>query len=492
MQSRRTFLKQSLALFGAGLMGRAAAQRAQQPNFLFLFADDQSYETIQALGCSEIHTPNLNRLVRAGTTFTNAYNMGAWGGAVCVASRTMLLTGRSLWQANEANNKQEGGKTGISDMVRDRQLWPQLLEDVGYDTYMTGKWHVSTDAAGIFNDVRDVRGGMPKQTPEGYNRPRDEAEYNEAGAWKPWDAKHGGFWEGGKHWSEVVADHAIDFIEAASKKDNPFFMYTAFNAPHDPRQSPKKFIDMYPLDKVSVPENFLPNYPYDEEIGCNPTGLRDERLAPSPRTEYSIKVNRQEYYAIITHMDEQVGRILDALEASGKADNTYIFFTADHGLSVGHHGLIGKQNMYDHSLRVPLMVTGPGIPKNRLLAGDVYLQDIMPTTLELAGAKKPGAVFFNSLMPMVRGECEENYESIYGGYTKVQRAVRVDGYKLIVYPKAKATRLYNLEQDPQEMNDLANDPKHAGLKKRMFKKLLALQKDLEDTLDIASVFPDLQ
>ena len=168
--------------------------------------------------------------------------------------------------------------------------------------------------------------------------------------WKPWDKSFEGFWKGGKHWSEIVADDALDFIADADKRENPFFMYIAFNAPHDPRQSPKEYVDRYPLDKVKVPENFLPEYPHNVGMGCG-RGLRDEKLAPFPRTHHAVKVNRQEYYAIITHMDTQIGRILDALDKSGKKDNTYIFYGADHGLGVGQHGLMGKQNMYDHSLR---------------------------------------------------------------------------------------------------------------------------------------------
>ena len=126
-------------------------------------------------------------------------------------------------------------------------------------------------------------------------------------------------------------------------------MYIAFNAPHDPRQAPKKYVDMYPTDKIKIPKSFLKEHPLKEEIGSG-KGLRDEKLAPFPRTKHAVQVNRREYYAIITHMDFQIGRILDHLDKTGQADNTYIFFTADHGLSVGHHGLLGKQNLYDHSV----------------------------------------------------------------------------------------------------------------------------------------------
>jgi choline-sulfatase len=193
---------------------------------------------------------------------------------------------------------------------------------------------------------------MPNQTPDGYNRPlKDKPD-----PWSPYDPKFEGFWKGGKHWSEIVADDTLIFFDEAKKhqKSKPFFAYIAFNAPHDPRQAPKSFIDNYPLNRIKIPKSFLPEYPYKKEIKC-PHNLRDERLAPMPRTKHSIKVNRQEYYAIISHMDEQIGRILDGLKASGMEKNTYVFFSADHGLGVGHHGLLGKQNLYEHSTRVPFL-----------------------------------------------------------------------------------------------------------------------------------------
>jgi arylsulfatase A-like enzyme len=328
---------------------------------------------------------------------------------------------------------------------------------------------------------------MPRATPEGYNRPMEDQE----DPWSPYDPKFGGFWQGGKHWSEVLGDDAVNYIQEATALEKPFFMYLAFNAPHDPRQSPKSYVDMYPWQDVAVPENYLPEYPYKEEMGCG-VKLRDERLAPFPRTEYAIKVNRQEYYAIITHMDAQIGRILKALEESGKRDNTYIFFTADHGLACGNHGLMGKQNMYDHSVRPPLIVVGPDVPKNKRNKADVYLQDIMATSLELAGVEKPKYVEFSSLMPLVRGtQQESNYNAVYGAYRHLQRMVRADGHKLIIYPEVPVTRLFDLESDPLEMNDLSGDPAYANIKKQLFGRLLELQIQMEDTVDLRKAFPEL-
>jgi arylsulfatase A-like enzyme len=475
----------------------------EKPNIIFIFADDQCYSTIHALGNNEIKTPNLDKLAQAGVTFTHAYNMGAWHGAVCVASRAMLNTGRFVWRAHAVEESQQ-------ELVERGEMWGQLMQKAGYDTYMTGKWHVKTDARDHFEHVVHVRPGMPKDGwnrelfeklqemeregvtdfsgvfPPGYLRPEGPDDK----AWKPWDTSFGGFWQGGKHWSEVLGDDALSFIDSAKTRNNPFFMYLAFNAPHDPRQSPKEFVDMYPLEDISVPESYLTEYPYKNEIGCGPS-LRDEALAPFPRTEYAVKVHRQEYYAIITHMDRQIGRILEAVEKSGKADNTYIFFTADHGLALGNHGLLGKQNMYDHSMRVPLFVVGPDVPKNKQNEVDVYLQDVMASALDLAGVEKPEYVEFNSLMPLVRGKRKESYyPAIYGCYQKdLQRMVRADGFKLIVYPRAKTFRLYDLENDPLEMNDLAGNPDYEDIQSNLYNQLLQLQKEMDDPIDLVNFFP---
>lgn len=455
------------------LLGIGTLSAKKKPNIIFLIADDQCYNTIHALGHPEVITPNLDKMVNSGVTFTHAYNMGGWNGAICAASRAMFNTGRSMWRANKNNpllNKKQ--PEAIS------QLWGNVMQRAGYETYMAGKWHVQAHPSTCFKHVGTVRGGMPRQTPEGYNRPKSKDD----NIWKPWDEKFGGFWAGGKHWSEVLADEAIGFIDDAKDREDPFFMYIAFNAPHDPRQSPKRFVDMYPVEDIAMPKSFLTEYPDKDVMGAG-KDLRDEKLAPFPRTEYAVKVNRQEYYAIITHMDEQIGRILEALEASGEKDNTYIFYTADHGLSVGHHGLLGKQSMYDHSMRSPLIVIGPDLPKNERRDMDVYIQDIMPSTLEVAGVEKPEYVEFSSLMPMVTGKQKKgNMKAVYGAYREHQRMVRKDGFKLIVYPKGNVVKLFDLNKDPEEMNNLAADPKYAGKIKSLQKELHKQQQKMGDEL----------
>jgi len=452
---------------------------AEPPNFLFIFADDQAPDTIRALGNDEIHTPNLDTLVANGTTFTRAYNSGAWGGAVCMASRMMLVTGRQLWHAHKDYPKTD-------EYQKNNKTWPQLLASgKGYETYFSGKWHVKMDANKAFTHCTNVRPGMPNQTKQGYNRPIDGQE----DVWSPYDPTFEGFWKGGTHWSEVLGNDAVQYLSMAQKSKAPFFMYLAFNAPHDPRQAPKEFVDMYPSKDIKVPESFLPIYPHCEGMGAG-KGLRDEKLAPFPRTEHAIQVNRQEYYAIITHLDTQVGRMLDALKATGKKDNTYIFFTADHGLGCGHHGLLGKQNMYDHSVRVPWIINGPGIEAGKKIDTPIYLQDVMATTFDLAGMDKPEQVQFDSVMPKLRGE-DSGDRPIYGGYTMTQRMVTAEGYKLILYPKIKVKRLYHIAEDPLELTDLASNPDADKRMKTLFSEFLELQKTMGDPLDVASLYPEL-
>lgn len=468
-------MNSKLLVLGACLL-HTCLTAADKPNVLFLFADDFTHDAIRHFEKTDIETPNLDRLAQSGKVFTHAYNMGSWSGAVCVASRTMLNTGKHVWRAQ---------KVLLPQAQKEGQLWPQMMAARGYETRMTGKWHVAVDAKKCFDQTANVRAGMPKDIPSFYNRP----QAGQPDAWSPSDPALGGYWQGGKHWSEVTADDAVGFFQAGLGKEKPFFLYVTFNAPHDPRQAPAEYVAKYPLDRILTPTSYQPEYPYKDAIGCSPS-LRDEKLAPFPRTEYAIKTHRAEYYALITHLDAQIGRVLAALEASGQANNTWIFFTADHGLAVGKHGLMGKQNMYDHSLRVPFLVKGPGVEPGKIDA-PIYLQDVMATSLDLAGGK-PSEVEFKSLLPLIRGQSmEPTAAPVYGAYLNFQRAVIADGWKLIAYPEAKKLRLYHVSEDADELRDLASQPAQKDRVKMLFQQLLSLQTKMDDPLDLKAAFPSL-
>lgn len=436
------------------LLMRVAAAR---PNILFILADDQCWET---LGCvsGAVQTPNLDRLAEDGVLFTHAYNMGGWDGALCAASRASLNTGRTLWNNfrldRAIRNRDWARKNNKpSKEVGVGTTWSQWMSAGGYHTYFAGKWHtILHQAEKVFDEVGTLRPGMPNQSNERYNRNFDPAHSN----WSPWDKSKGGFWQGGTHWSEVLRDETVAYLKRAPQNHKPFFAYVSFNAPHDPKQAPKEYIERYPVASIKVPENFMTEYPYAREIESR--DIRGERLAPFPRTEYSIQVNRQEYYALITHMDEQIGLILDQLDRSGLRENTVIVFTADHGLALGHHGMMAKQNMYEHSLRAPLIISGPGVPKGTRFDERIYIQDVVPTTLELAGIEIPERVEFQSFLPLLKGGQYQERTAIYTAYKDVQRAVIVGDYKLMYYANIPKYRLFNLKSDPHEMNDLADCP----------------------------------
>ncbi|MFI3331240.1 MAG: sulfatase-like hydrolase/transferase [Rikenellaceae bacterium] len=478
------------------------ANAEKKPNVVFIIADDLTYDAVSALGNDEIKTPNLDRLHKKAANFTHVFNQGAFSPAVSLASRTMLNTGKYIWRAASATpaklklagNWPKDAAAYVPNKVKIAPFWSDYMKEAGYDTYMAGKWHVTQDPAKIFDVTQNIRSGMPGTVADSYavsaKSPNGRHfDPNHKDAWHAADKSIGGQWEGGEHWCKVLADDALSFIETATKKDNPYFMYIGFTAPHDPRQSPQEYLDMYDADKMAVPENFQEVYPYHAQIGANYNSLRDERLLPNPRTKYSVQVTRKEYYALTSYMDNQIGRILDALEAAGQMDNTYIIFTADHGLAVGDHGFAGKQNMYDASIRVPFFIVGPGV-KKRDVKGMYYLQDAMATAMDIAGSDKLSEVDFKSLLPLAKGAktSDAAQKAVYCAYVGLQRMYRTEDYKLIIYPSANTVRLYDMKKDPKELNDLAGDAKYRKTIDALFADLQKMQVELEDQLDLTPYY----
>jgi arylsulfatase A-like enzyme len=437
----------------------SAADAPKKPNILFLFSDDQRADTIAALGNSHIQTPSLDRLVRQGTVCTRAYCMGAQQGAVCVPSRAMLMSGRTLFR--------------VSTTLKDQPTWPEMFAQAGYSTFMTGKWHNGPESAQrSFAEGRAVFfGGMGNP----YELPVQD--------FKP----GGGLTDkqlSGKHSVELFADSAVEFLKR-QKGDRPFLCYVAFNAPHDPRLAPKEYHERYNAAKPPLPANFLPQHPFNNG---DLTG-RDERLAPWPRTPEVVRQHLADYYAAITFLDAQVGRILDALQASGQSENTLIVFSSDHGLAIGSHGLFGKQNLYDHSMHAPLIFAGPGVPKGKQTGALCYLLDIFPTLGDLAGVQGPKGSEGKSLAPVFAGKQGAIRDSLFTAYRNVQRAVRDDRWKLLVYPQVNKVQLFDLGNDPAELKDLAADPAHATEVKRLMVLLTDWQKQLGDTQPLHTAKP---
>ncbi len=461
---RRDFLK------SAAIASLAQAAPTAKPNFLFLIADDLYYRGVRAMGNPEVETPHIDRLISRGCAFTHCFHQGSWSGAVCVPSRTMLNSGLTAFHAQKR--------------FEQSPLWGETLGAAGYDTFLIGKWHLSKTALDrSFKQLGPVcMGGMFESGPEAYDRPKP------GNTWTPWDTSLKGQWLHTKEWkhaahneiehsASVWADGAIDFIR--KPRTNPFFAYVGFNSPHDPRQAPREFVDRYPAARIEVPPNYLPEHPFDN----GDLRGRDERLAPFPRTREAVQVHRAEYYAHITYLDAQIGRILDALAQSPEAANTYVILTADHGLSVGQHGLMGKQNLYDHSTRMPYVIAGPGIPQGRKVDAFMYQHSTFATTCDLAGIPIPKSVEFPSLASIAKsGPDKTPHDAMFCWYRGFQRSVRTKQHKLIVYPEAKQTQLYDLRKDPWEITNLAGRREYAATERALRDRLHRFQRELDDEM----------
>jgi arylsulfatase A-like enzyme len=434
MNNKATTSKGTSGLVLALLLAPSAALHAADGpaklNVLFLFADDQRADTIGALGNPVIRTPNLDRLVKRGVAFDRAYMQGGLQGATCVPSRAMLLSGQPLFRIDEKLKRDE--------------TWPAAFGRAGYTTFMTGKWHNGPDSIpACFQFARSVFAG-------GMTNPM-KANLSDMA-----DGKLGPPLLAPKHACEVFADEAIRFLQG--HKNGPFFCYVAFDAPHDPHIVPEDFPIRYDAAKMPLPPNFLPQHPWNNGEML----VRDEQLLPWPRTPDMIREMNAEYYRYISYLDSQIGRILDALDASPYAKNTFVVFSADSGVARGSHGLIGKQNVYEHSVRTPLIIDGPGIPAGKRSDAMCYLFDVLPTLGKLCGVAAPKASEGVEFSAALADPSKPSRPHLMFAYRNVQRAIRDDRWKLIRYPLVNKTQLFDLQTDPEETNNLADKPEQAG------------------------------
>lgn len=448
-----------LVTLGIALTAQApSAPTSRRPNILFLFADDMRADTIAAHGNPHIRTPTLDALARRGMSFREAHVFGGDSGAVCVASRAMLMTGRTLFRVETTT-------------MGDAPLLPEVLGQAGYRTFGTGKWH-NGEASWLraFQQGRAVMfGGMSN------HEAVPVKDLGDDGTLGPLRTETG-------FSSELFADAAIDFLRS-HRGDAPFFAYVAFTAPHDPRQPPDEYRQPYYDALPPLPPNFLPQFPFDNGGVRGERGqMRDENLAPWPRSGPVIRQQLAEYYGMVTHLDAQVRRVLDALEATGHADDTIVVFAADNGLALGSHGLLGKQSVFEHSTRVPMILAGRDIPRGRESQALTYLHDLYPTLLGMAGVTAPPGLDGEPLQPLWRGATAAGRASLFTVYTKTQRAIRDQRWKLIAYPALGHVQLFDLRADPHEITDLAGRVEHRARLQRLRMKLAAAQAGAGDTV----------
>ncbi|MCH2102184.1 MAG: sulfatase-like hydrolase/transferase [Planctomycetes bacterium] len=426
------------------------AQQEVLPSILFLFADDHKPDAVGAFGNPYIQTPAIDSLSERGFRFGRNYCMGSIHGAVCQPSRAMLNTGRTLYRVKM---NMEGAPT-----------LGETLREAGYATFGTGKWHNGEKSfLRSFEQGKSVMfGGMSDHLKVPIQHVRKDGTLSMRAI-------------GDGFSSEMFANSVIEFLEGLdSSSDQPFFAYVSFTAPHDPRQPPLPYREYYYENRAPLPNNFLPQHSFHNGWM---TG-RDESLAAWPRTPEVVSDQIAEYYGLITHMDDQIGRILVALDRCGRAENTIVVFSADHGLAVGSHGLLGKQSVYEHSMGCPLIIAGPGIPHGETEAL-TYLYDLMPTLLDAAGVDIPDGVEGMSLKSVWQGESSSVRDSIYLTYEDKMRAVSDGRWKFIRYPPIDHEQLFDLKNDPGEINNLADNPTY----KEQLSRLRALMEEHHMALD---------
>jgi arylsulfatase A-like enzyme len=451
-------------------------QKRQRPDIIFFFTDDQRFDTIGALGNPTIHTPNFDSLVERGTIFTHAHIPGGTSAAVCMPSRAMLHTGRHLFHIEGA------GEAIPSEHI----TMGEALQNAGYHCFGTGKWHNGPASyARSFNAGGQIFfGGMDDH----WNVPVHD--FDRSGRYDstiplcidPWTSKEirvrpGDHVSAGKHSSELFADAAIEFIENYTEED-PYFMYVSFMAPHDPRVMPDEYRDLYDPEQIQLPENFSGGHHFDNGA----LKVRDELLAQFPRDPGEIREHIADYYAMITHLDAQIGRVIEAVTQRGSLENTIIVLAGDNGLALGQQGLMGKQNLYEHSLRVPLVFSGPGVANGYQSNALVYLSDIFPTLFDLLKVEPPNSVEGLSLVPIMRQRADQVREKLYLAYTYYQRGVRDQRFKLIEYQVDgnRTTQLFDLLNDPWELKNLATEPILADELGRLRADLLNLREESDD------------
>ena len=440
------------------LVPRDSIAPLRHPNVLFLLTDDQRFSAIGALSREAVLTPNMDRLMRQGVTFTQNHIMGGLQGAICAPSRAMLMTSRTLFHQHH-----DGEYIPAKDI-----MLPEYFRHQGYTTFETGKWHNGKTSInrGFTEGDNIFFGGMHSPDEGGHWKPLLH-HYDSTGAYKA------GF--RGDHFSSIYyADAAIGFLDEQKNATQPFFAYVAFTAPHDPRHAPDTFRKLYDSAAIQLPPNFKPDHPFDN----GELTIRDEELLPHPRTKQAVQGQIAAYYAMVSEVDHEIGRILDELERNGQAGNTIIVFASDNGLAVGQHGLLGKQNLYDHSIRVPLVIGGPGIAGGRQDSSYCYLFDLFPTLCDLAGIDTPGGL---------DGRSVATRDHLFFAYSNLQRGVKKDGFKLIRYNVNGDHRiqLFDVTHDPYELTDLSGKPSYAAKVKELNHLLASDMKDYHDFCDPA-------
>jgi arylsulfatase A-like enzyme len=480
-----------------------AARPDRRPNIVFIFADDHAYQAIGAYGSVINETPRIDRLAEAGMRFDRCLVTNS----LCGPSRAVILTGKY----SHVNGFLRNGMTFDGS----QQTFPKLLQEAGYQTAVIGKWHLGTDPQG-FDEWNILIGQGPY-----YNPPMIEDGTR---------VEHTGYT------TEILTDLAIDWLRNERDPDRPFLLMFQHKAPHRSWQPGPDYLSLYEGDTIPEPPTLFDDYATrgtaartqdmtiaqtltDYDLKLRPPGnLTDAQRAAweaayAPRNEAFAALGLQgddlvrwkyqrfikDYLRCVAALDDAVGRILDALDAAGLADNTVVIYSSDQGFFLGEHGWFDKRWMYEESLRTPLIVRWPGVVRPGAVSDALVSNlDFAETFLDIAGVPVPDDMQGASLVPLLRGDAPAGWRtSFYYHYYEypavhsVRRhyGVRDRRYKLIYFYNLDEWELYDLAEDPQELRNVYGDARYAPVVERLKKELNRLREQYQvppDTLPLTS------
>ena len=440
--------------------------KQEKPNILFILTDDQGAWAMRCAGNTDIHTPNLDRIASQGYRFENFF----CASPVCSPARASLLTGRipsahgvQDW-IRSGNLDRDGLKKEIREdpyyLCEEKPIqylegmltYTDVLKENGYTCALSGKWHLG--------DSMTPQHGFDKWFTIG----RGGCYYNKADI-----VENGEISFENRYITNVITDKALSYLEEFRTQDNPFYLSVHYTAPHSPweeDQHPGEYIEMYrDCGFTATPD--LPVHP--NQIPSAPSGTGEVR-----------KSLLRGYYAAITAMDADVGRLLDKLEAPGIAEDTIVMFMADNGMNMGHHGIWGKGNgtfpfnMYDTAVKVPFLVSWPGHYPSGVVCRRMCSQyDFFQTLLDMVGIRRqlPDGLPGRSFADVFDGNTEKaGAVVVYDEYGPT-RMIRTEEWKYICRSPYGPDELYHLSEDPEENNNLSADPEYATLINRMYIQL---------------------
>ena len=475
----------SLALAASHLMAAA-------PNVVFLFTDDHAVQAIGAYDgrlADHAKTPHLDRMAAEGMRFDRAFVTNS----ICAPSRAVVLTGRY----SHLNGQLTNGQTFDGN----QETFPKLLQTHGYQTALIGKWHLKSLPTG-FDHYEVLKGQGPY-----YNPPmiRDGKNTQYVG-----------------YTTDIITDLTLEWLESERDRTRPFMLMCQHKAPHGRWEPALRHLEMY--DQATIPE---PDTLFDDYSGrcdaarnhkmgiateMNPFRLMlkySSKHTPEqlkvfdgyfrPRNEAFLRKNLRgddatrwnyqrfikNYLRCVAAVDENLGRLFSYLDDAGLSENTLVIYSSDQGFWLGEHGWFDKRWMYEESFRTPLIVKWPGVVRPGTVNRDLVMNlDFAPTILDAAGAEVSDAMQGHSLLPLIKQESDVWRDSVYYHYYESSghgvakhEGVRTDRYKLIRFYELGQWELFDLQEDPQEMRSLYDDPAYANIREEMEHRLRKARRD---------------